>query len=329
MRFGNKWRWIGCMICVILISGVGLLILQKGTFSNKVSSNTEDKHVSDTSSDHTDEAELIGENPISDRNISQVHLQDLGQQNILSDGEYLYTIHRKNENEDLVQIFRVEESKISQVWSTSVGADARMNVDGGEFTIIYPENGTEECKKVWDVSDPGQPKEVSSERKAAKAASGATPQGIEPSTEDREAMVAEYPFGEDLTFRLEIAMSQKKQGDIRLVMTRTSTGESLHDRLLRIRYSDWVSRMADNIIVDHQHSYIGIGCRSKQGHSLYQLYYYNEAEGFRKLAEYDWGEGYDDAESCGWIRGNQVYIFSPDGSRVVVYDVVSEEFHCR
>lgn len=328
MRYGKKWTWIGWGICVILFLGVGLLIYQNRNLVDKLFSSKHNETVSGTSSDRTDKTELVGENTSGQNDISS-DLQDIGQQNIMSDGDYLYTIHRQHGETCMVQIFAVEETKITQVWSASVGADARMNVDGGRLTVIYSESATEVRRMVWDVSDPGAPEEVTNEKETMEEVAGETSQSSKDSDEtsaDKQVTTTEYPFGEDLTLRLEITSAQGKQADIHLVMTHTSTGEKIHEQALRAQNSDWLNRMPDNVIVDHQHCYIGIGCQNKQGHSLYRLYHYNEADGFRKLAEYDWGKDSSQAESCGWIRGNDVYIFSPDGSRNVVYNVVSEEF---
>lgn len=338
IKSGKKWRWITGAVCVILMLSIGGWMIHKGDYSAIMSRRQDQADVSDMSSDHTDKAELTEEAQSSGQDVLERGFEDFGQQNILSDGAYLYTIHNQRNGKGLARIFAVETSGVRQVWTTTVESNARMEVDRGKLTIVCPEKRTHEW--VWDVSDPcapvkiaaGQQEETEGDGEASQAGENAAkresdaPDIAAEQRTDPSAVTREYPFGADLTLRLEVESSQKKRVKVRLVMLRTSTGEALHTKALVIGDRDWLTRLPDNIMVDHQHSYIGIGCRSKRGHSLYRLYYYNEAAGFQKEMGYDWGVADIAAESCGWIRGNEVYVFSPDGSQAAVYDAVSGEW---
>lgn len=207
-------------------------------------------------------------------------LQELSRQNIISDGEYLYTLHRQADGTDFVQILRIMENGLEAVWNTSIPSNGTLPIEP---------NGTEAPEN----------------------------------TDKNKIITVEYPFGRDLNLLLEIQPSGQKTAKVRLVMTHPSTGERLQKLSFSVGNTDWIERISENIIVDHQHCYIGIGSRNRKGQRIYQLFHYSEVDGFRKLTEYNWGKSGSLWESCGWIRGNDVYIFSPDGQKSIVYNAVS------
>lgn len=254
-------------------------------------------------------------------------LQELGQQNIVSDGEYLYTVHRQMDETDLVQIFGVGENGLETIWSVSMNIGVRLNIDGGFLQAVYPENSTEEHIFLWEIEADGKPQEIENEIRPWEMTASSKPaeeSGME-NIGKNETITTEYPFGRDLDLLLEVQTSSKETTKIKLQMIHPSTGERLQKLSFSVNNTDWTERIAENIIVDHQHCYLGIGSQNKQGQHLYQLYHYSEENGFRKLMEYNWGKNNNPWESCGWIRGNDVYIFSPDGRKSVVYNVVTEE----
>lgn len=315
MKIGKNWQWIAVVICVIILFSIGYIISWKWKQNHDFLQKKEmDEKLNSTDVPH--------EETSSEQSNQPIRLQDLGRQNIISDGECLYTIHKQDDDADLVQIFRIEETKLIQLWSICVGAEARMSVNGGEFTVIYPQNEMEEHVTIWDVSDPDHPQEIRNDVVAVQEEAG---EAAAMDDGNDSMITAEYPFGEDLTLLLEALPSEETQVRVSLIMMHTSTGERLQEQVCFVQNSDWLERMAENIIVDHQHCYIGIGCQNEQGHSIYELYHYNETDGFQELMQYDWGKTDNTYESCGWIRGNDVYFFSPDGQKSMLYDVVSEK----
>lgn len=217
-------------------------------------------------------------------------VQEPGQQNIVSDGEYLYTVHRQTDKTDLLQSFQVGEAGLEVLWRKTTDIGARISIEGGNFQVVHPEQETE----------------------AGNAAK-------------KETAATEYPFGRDLNLVLEVQDSHQKTAKIKLQMIHPSTGERLQKLSFFVNNTDWTERISENIIVDHQHCYIGFGRQNQKEQHLYQLYHYSEEGGFRKLMEYNWGKSENPWESCGWIRGNDVYIFSPGGRKSIIYNVVSEE----
>lgn len=216
--------------------------------------------------------------------------EDSGRHNIVSDGEELYTIHRQTDGADLIQGFQTVESGLKTLWQKTREAGAGIRMESGELQIFQPAPKTE--------------------------AENAAREG---------KRMAEYPFGRDLNLTMEAESFQRDMVQIKLQMIHPSTGERLQKLSFFVNNSDWMARIAENIIVDHQHCYIGFGCRNKKGRHMYRFYHYAEVDGFRKLMEYNWGRSEASWESCAWIRGNDVYVFSPDGRKNILYNVVEDE----
>lgn len=149
-------------------------------------------------------------------------------------------------------------------------------------------------------------------------------------TNGKKTVRREYPFGKDLTLNVEVK-DDTSEDKLTIKMIQDSTDKIMHGMYLFVKNQSGLSVSADNILVDHQHGYVGIGsrqgptCQNRDCH--YHLYRYDEAEGlFSEVFDYSWDMPDAEQESMGWIRGNEVYVISPDGEQSVVYHVVSGQF---
>lgn len=132
----------------------------------------------------------------------------------------------------------------------------------------------------------------------------------------------EYAYDRDLT--LLVSVEGQRQTELHLQMRKDSTGGILAEKTITLGDQGSLQgngHAAWNVVVDHQRGYIGTGYVTDKGPG-YQMLHYEEGN-FVPI----WNtvflekEDYKGGQSIGWIRGNELFVISPDGKAVKQYDL--------
>ncbi len=141
---------------------------------------------------------------------------------------------------------------------------------------------------------------------------------LEPSSgQEIDTVDQEYAYDRDLT--LLVSVEGQRQTELHLQMRKDSTGEIMAEQTINL--GDQGSLQGDehaawDVVVDHQRGYIGTGCVTDKGPG-YQILHYEEG-GFVTIwnTVFSEKEGHNSGQSIGWIRGNELFVISPNGKKV-------------